>query len=128
MKEIINETLAIILGDHKISYYVAGLFFSALAITLSLYIKGTLKYKSAKGTPDNFSWRFLLWDNSKRVVTSLILMFIFFRIFNMEDNVGLMIGLGFAVALSFEKLLNWLINKFDFMKFLETDRDKFKGK
>ena len=125
MKEL-RDTLAIILGQHAPSYYLAGLFFAFLAILLSIYMKSRSSYKKALDTPDKFSWRFMLWDNGKRMFTSLILMFIFFRLINMEDSIGLMIGLGFAVAFSFDKLLQWLIDKTDFMKFLQTDREKYK--
>lgn len=127
MNKEILDTIKIITGDKPISYYLAGFFFAMLAIILSIYMHSRTRDKLSTNTPYAFSWTFLIWDNAKRIVAGLILMFIFFRIFDLS-NVLAMVGLGFTVAFGLDKLIEWLMQKADFMKFLQADRENFKGK
>ena len=122
--QTLAETLSLIFGEKPFSYYLAGFFFSFLAIVLSLYMHSRKRDKHSPETPYNFSWRFLLWDNTKRIIASLILMFIFFRAWDLT-NIFLQIGLGFAVSFGLDKLLQFLMDKTDFWKFLQSDREKF---
>jgi hypothetical protein len=59
MKEL-QDSLAIILGEHPLSYYLAGFFFSALAILLSFYHNSTKREKPARtprsNSPGSFSF------------------------------------------------------------------------
>lgn len=119
----INEALEIILGGKSGGYYIAGLFFSFLAILLSLKFYSKTRNKWSQNTPVQFSWKFLLWDNFKRISTSLILMFLLFRLFDLSAPLA-MVGVGFFVALGSDKVIQLLMDKTDLMQFLEPARKK----
>jgi hypothetical protein len=123
----IIEALSIITGGKSGGYYLAGLFFSALAISLSLYLHSKKRDPASPNTPEKFSLLFLLWDNFKRAMASFILMFIIFRVFDCS-NVMAMIGVGFFIALGIDKAIQWLMEKTDFMNFLKTNRENFPQK
>lgn len=119
----INEALQIIMGDKTGGYYIAGFFFSFLAVLLSLYRYSRTRDKNSPTTPYKFSWSFLIWDNIKRIFVSLILMFILFRLFDLS-NPFMMIGVGFFVAFGLDKAIQFLMDRTDLMKFLEPERKK----
>lgn len=126
MNPILSETLKIILGDKPISYYLAGFFFACLAVLLSLYLHSKKRDKYSLNTPIDFSWKFLIWDNAKRAAASLIVSFLFFRLFDLSNEFA-MVGFGFFISLGVDKVIEILISKTDFLNFLKTDRDNFKS-
>lgn len=124
MDNVITETLNIILGDKPVSYYFAGFFFSLIAITLAVYLHSRNRDISSTNTPKKFSITFLIWDNFKRAVTGMMVMFLIFRVFDCS-NIGVMIGVGFFISFGVDKAIVWLMENFSFMKFLKTDRNAF---
>lgn len=125
MQTAISETIKIILGDKAISYYLAGFVFTGLAIILSIYMHSKKRDINSSNTPVKFSWRFLVWDNAKRMVVGFILMFLMFRMFDFS-NVFAMVGVGFFLSFGLDKAIQFLMEKTDIMNFLKTDRDNFK--
>ena len=128
MEQTIKDTLQIIFGGKPASYYLAGLFFSILAILLSLYHSSKKRDPLSPSTPFRFSWWFLIWDNCKRAGATLIVMFILFRALDLSEVWG-MIGVGFAVSLFLDKLIEWLMKRSEIIcKLLGMDRDNFPQK
>lgn len=123
MKDI-KEAFDIILGGKTGGYYLAGFFFCFLAIILSLYWSSKKRDPNSSNTPVKFSWTWLLWDNGKRVVATFIVIFIAFRVFDLSEVPG-MIGVGFAAALGLDQIIEWMMNKFNFLDFLKSNREKF---
>jgi len=121
--ESINEALQIILGGKSGGYYLAGFFFSLLAIILSLHQHSKTRDKYSINTPIKFSWGFLLWDNFKRITMSIIVMFILFRLFDLSNPFA-MIGVGFFVSFGLDKAIQFLMEKTNIMQFLEPARKK----
>jgi len=119
----INEALQIILGGKSGGYYLAGFFFSFLAVLISLYQHSKTRNKYSDNTPYKFSWSFLFWDNFKRIFTSIVIMFILFRLFDLS-NPAAMIGVGFFVAFGLDKAIQFVMEKTDIMQFLEPARKK----
>ena len=119
--EQLQEALEIILGGKNGSYYIAGFFFSFLAILISLWQHSKTRDKASLNTPLKFSWTFLLWDNFKRICVTIIVMFILFRMFDLS-NVYAMIGVGFFVAFGLDKAIQFLMEKTDFINFLQPAR------
>lgn len=119
----VNEAIQIILGDKTIGYYLAGFFFSFLAILVSLYQHSRTRDKYSQSTPVNFSWGFLIWDNLKRMVTTLIVMFMLFRLFDLS-NPGAMIGVGFAVGFGLDKVIEFLMERTNLLDILKPERKK----
>lgn len=124
MNNQLKAAAEIILGNKPDGYYLAGFFFSLLAILLSLYMQSRSRDKLSPNTPYRFSFWFLVWDNLKRILAGMICMFLFFRFFNL--SIELQVGFGFAIAFGLDKLLQWLMNYTDFFKFLRQNRDVIK--
>lgn len=120
----IKEAFDIVLGGKSGGYYIAGFIFCFMAIVLSLYISSKKRDPQSPRTPAKFSWTFLFWDNAKRIVATLIVIFILFRIFDLSEIPG-MLGVGFGVALGLDQIIEWMMRKFDFMEFLKSNREKF---
>lgn len=125
--QIIVNTLERITGGKPLDYYAAGLIFSLIAITFSVYLHSRKRDVKSKNTPTKFSLYFMLWDNIKRAVVGLLFMFILFRLFDLS-NVAMMIGVGFFVALGLDKGLEWLMEYTDIANFLKRDRTKIVDK
>ena len=119
----LNDAIQIIMGGKSGGYYLAGFFFSFLAVLLSLYSYSKTRNKNSKKTPYAFSWGFLIWDNFKRISTSIIAMFILFRLFDLSNPMA-MVGVGFFVAFGLDKVIQFLMDKTDIMQFLEPARKK----
>lgn len=124
----LKAALEIIFGNKPDGYYIAGLFFSVLGILISLYHSSKKRDPQSPNTPVKFSLLFLIWDNFKRGSITLIVMFIVFRVWDVSDII-LMIGVGIGVALSLDKLIELMMNKWDWIcKLLSQDRDRFPQK
>lgn len=121
----INEAIQIIAGGKTLGYYLAGFAFAGLAIIISLYHGVSKRDAASPHTPVEFSWKFFIWDNTKRVVTTLIVMFLLFRIFDLS-NPTLMIGVGFCVSFALDKIILSMMAWSDkVFSFFSTDRSKF---
>lgn len=119
----VNEAIQIILGDKTVGYYLAGFFFSFLAILVSLWSHSRTRDKYSSATPVDFSWGFLLWDNLKRVVVTLIVMFMLFRLFDLS-NAAAMIGVGFSVGFGLDKIIQFLMDRTNLLDILKPERKK----
>lgn len=123
----IKEAFDIVLGisEGKTGgYYLAGFIFCAMAVALSLYVSSKKRNPLSKNTPEQFSVWFLIWDNFKRVIATMIVIFILFRIFDLSEIPG-MLGVGFGVAFSLDQIIEWMMSKFNILDFLKSNREKF---
>jgi hypothetical protein len=126
MNEVLKEVIDTVLGDGRsIGYYISGFLFSFLGILVSLYYSSTKRDKYSSSTPYHFSWTFLLWDNTKRIVVSLIIMYLLFRTIEIKE-VWLMVGVGIVVTVLFDQLIEYIMNKSEAVcKLLGMNRKKF---
>lgn len=120
----IQEAFDIVLGGKTGGYYLAGFIFCFMAIFLSLYLSSKKRNPLSPSTPEKFSIWFLIWDNFKRISATFIVIFLLFRMFDLSEVPG-MIGVGFGVAFSLDKIIEWMMVKFNFLSFLESNREKF---
>jgi len=122
-----NEFKQLVLGDLSIPYYLAAAFFCFLAIIISLYAGSKKRNVASESTPEKFSWNFLIWDNTKRLVAGMILMFIFFRFavpaLGRALSMEVAFGIGCFLSLGLDQAIGLLKQKFDV---LQMDREKFK--
>ena len=126
--EAIAEAIEIITGGKSGGYYIAGFFFCALAVLLSLYHSSKKRDPLSPHTPENFSWVFLIWDNVKRALATLVVIFILFRVFDLAEPM-LMIGVGFFASLFLDKIIEAMMKKSEAIgKLLEMNRDNFPQK
>jgi hypothetical protein len=120
-----DEFIKLVLGDLSIPTYLAAFFFSFLAILVSMRIGATSRDKFSPATPRKFSWYFLFWDNTKRIGTGLILMFLFYRFASAAIGRALSmevaVGIGFFISMGLDQAIGYFKKKFDF---LQVDREK----
>ena len=74
-----KDILDHILGPGDPSYFIAAVFYAAIGIIVSLLFSSTKRDQSKPETPNTFSWYYLLWDNAKRIVLSVLLVLITLR-------------------------------------------------
>jgi hypothetical protein len=114
-----------ILGGLSLSYYLAAFFFSGLAILLSMWMGSASRNVKSPSTPEKFSFRFLLWDNAKRIGCGLIAMFLIYRFTASIIGRGLSmesaVRVGFLISMGLDQFIGWLKQKFDLLK---MDRQK----
>jgi hypothetical protein len=110
-----EELKQLILGNVSIAYYIAAEFFALLALILSLYLHSTKREVLSTSTPIHFSWKFLLWDNTKRIVAGQIFLFLIFRFateaLGKSLNMWMAVGIGFFLSFGLDKAIQWMQEK-----------------
>lgn len=103
--ETINEVLLELLGNYKLSFYIANFIFVLLGVLISVRLHAFSRDKSSKNTPYKFSWKFLVQDNLIRIITSMATVFVVIRLGS--DLLGLTPTYPLAVimGLSFDQIL-----------------------
>jgi hypothetical protein len=104
-----NEFKQLILGNVSVAYYLAAEFFALLALILSLYTGSKKRDATSASTPVQFSWLFLIWDNTKRIVVGQITLFLIFRfvteLLGRELNMWIAVGVGFFLSFGLDKAI-----------------------
>jgi hypothetical protein len=107
-----QEFKQLILGNASIAYYLAAEFFAVLALILSLYLNSKKRDVTSSSTPIAFSWLFLLWDNTKRIVVGQITLFLIFRfiteLLGRQLNMWIAVGVGFFLSFGLDKAIQML--------------------
>ncbi|MBX3253907.1 MAG: hypothetical protein KF862_07165 [Chitinophagaceae bacterium] len=125
MEQIIIDFKRNVLGEVSVGTYAAAFFFSLLVIIVNLIVVSRLKYKDATGTPDKWSFRFAIIDNSLRILASMILMFLFYRfastIIAKELSMEWAVGVGTALTFGLDKVFGELKSRFSFFDIKKRD-------
>src|SRR5688572_3559952 len=110
-----EEFKKLVLGNASVAYYMAAEFFAILALILSLYLDSRRRDINSSSTPVKFSWLFLVWDNTKRIVVGQIALFIIFRfateLIGRQLNMWVAVGAGFLLSFGLDKVIQWIKNK-----------------
>lgn len=126
-----SEFFQLILGVTSIAMYAALLFFACIGILINLLFHATTRDQNSTNTPEKFSLKFLLWDNWKRIVLSIlvILMLIrfvsFFFDFDVVNNNELYLFLSLLIGVSFDKAAEILKNRSSFLKVRNDEPNKY---
>lgn len=107
-----QEFKQLILGNASIAYYLAAEFFAVLALILSLYRGSKKRDVASSSTPVQFSWLFLIWDNTKRIIVGQITLFLIFRfmteLLGRQLNMWIAVGVGFFLSFGLDKAIQIL--------------------
>lgn len=123
--EAIQETLEFIIGpDRKLSYYLSVFFFSTLALGVSLYASSKKRDKFSPCTPEKFSTLFLIWDSTKRVLVTYVLIYLIARSFDLSSILA-MIGVGGFLAAGLDQAIAWFMSKTNLLDSLKMNRENF---
>ena len=106
--QIINE----LLGGIELIPFMVAVFYACIGATLNLLIHANTRDVGSSRTPDNFSYKFLIRDNWKRIAISVILIFISIRFSQEILGQQLTTYLAFLIGFSVDRLAG-LIKKFD---------------
>jgi hypothetical protein len=121
-----NEFFQLILGVTSLAMYAALLFFACVGILINLLFHSTSRDQNSPNTPVKFSFRFLLWDNWKRIILSILVILVlirfvsFFFDFDVVNNNELYLFLALLVGMSFDKGAEILKAKTTWLKVREN--------
>ena len=111
------ETLqSFILGGLPIPMLLAALFFALLGVTLNLLIDTSTRKPETTDTPVHFSLRFLLCDNWKRILLSVLLILVTIRFCEELTGLHLNMFVSLLIGFGFDKLSKFLKGKSDVLK------------
>lgn len=120
-----QEFKQLILGNVSVAYYLAAEFFALLALILSLYLNSKKRDVASSSTPVQFSWLFLVWDNTKRIVVGQITLFLIFRfiteLLGRQLNMWIAVGVGFTLSFGLDKAIQLIKEK---SSLFDMNRDK----
>lgn len=111
MQTFIETFLTYILGNQTPTQFCALLFFALLAAALSLLLQTTKRDIDSENTPLHFSWQFLWQDNIKRIVTSLILIYVAIRFTPQLFGVEISDFWAFVIGFINDKLAQFIKDK-----------------
>ncbi len=127
-----QEFKQLILGPASIAYYAAAEVFAILALICSLYLHSKKRDPQAASTPQQFSWLFLVWDNTKRIVVGQIFFFLIFRFateaIGKQLTMWMAVSIGFFLSFGLDRAVQWLKDKALFSNMLQMDREKMISK
>jgi hypothetical protein len=112
-----HELRQLIFGGISPVHYLAALFFSSLAILLSMWVGSAKRNVDSRNTPKQYSFRFLFWDNTKRILAGLIAMFLLYRfssgLIGHALTMEAAVAIGFFISMGTDQVIGWLKQHFD---------------
>jgi hypothetical protein len=99
-----KEFLKLVIGTDDVPLYAAMWFFSLAGIAISLLIDAKGRDKESERTPPAWSWNFFWSDNFRRLITTVLLVFIALRFSNELLGVDISLWASFLIGLGFDKL------------------------
>ena len=74
-----NEFISLLIGNISGPMFAALFLFSMIGVAINLLLHATTRDPSSPNTPVGFSIQFLLWDNWKRILLSVLLILVTIR-------------------------------------------------
>ncbi len=103
-----NGTLTLIFGTNDVEFLKAGFIFALLGSVLNLLIESNKRDPNSTRTPPNFSFLFLFKDNVKRLLITVILIFIFMRFSQEIAHVKISLWVCFLIGFGSDLLSMYL--------------------
>jgi hypothetical protein len=122
-----KEFVSILLGNATIPMFCALFFYALLGVIIKLLIHATTRDPEKGETPNKFSIKFLFKDNWKRLLLSIILVYVVIRflsqflIVDVTNNPEIHLFGAIVVGFSCDSLSEWFKSK---VNALRVDRDK----
>lgn len=79
MENFFSELSELLLGVNSLATYVASFIFAGMGAYLRLYIKSLSRDPGSLNTPEDFSGKFMIWDNFRSFMAGIISSFLYFR-------------------------------------------------
>lgn len=106
MKQLSIEEL--IFGTKDLTLFAVCVLFAGIGMLIMLLKKSTKRDKHSEATPFNFKMSFLLIDNLKEIILSLLLVLMALRFSIEYKGVELTVWYAFVIGLSSQQLSSWL--------------------
>lgn len=106
-----NKFYSTLTGATPTDIFLGFGFFAVLGITLSLLWHTNTRNPQSPLTPTKFNWLFMVKDNAKRLLASIITVYVCLRFTPEIFNVTLNDFWAFAIGLGFDKLAEFVKNK-----------------
>ena len=104
-----------ILGT-DLSTFVVQFFFAFVGVAISLLMHANMRDQGAPSTPQAFSWSFLIYDNWKRIVLSVLLIYVFLRFFTELTGMQISFFWCMMTGLGLDKISQYLKDKATFLE------------
>jgi hypothetical protein len=105
-----------ILGGLPFAMFAAALFFSLLGVTINLLMDATTRKPESEDTPVRFSFWFLMRDNWKRIMLSILLIVVTIRFCEELTGLHLNMFVSLLIGFVFDKLSEFLKDKSNVLK------------
>lgn len=122
-----TETLSYFIGENTPWQFVALFFFAAIGATIKLLQQANVRDPKAPSTPEDFTWAFLLKDNWKRILLTVLLIYvgIVFKSLIPEDWTSWIpqpaqMAIGLVIGYGTDALSELLKNKLSFFQVKRT--------
>ena len=118
MEDFINS----VLGGYSVGMWFAYLFFAVIGAAAFSWMEVSSRNKNSVKTPVRFHWKFFIFDNIRRYIATVILIYVQFRFFKeltgseLSEYVAFLIGFGGDAIAGLSKRTT---------KILQADRQKY---
>lgn len=112
-------------GNIQIAMFWALFFFAALGVTINLLLHASARDQQSPDTPVKFSLRFLLYDNWKRILLSVLLIYVTIRfastifVLTLDGNNELYLFVAVLIGFGYDKLAELIKKKGTLLKVRE---------
>ncbi len=106
-----QELLELLIGPGSTARLVGALIYAFLGAFLMLLLSTTKRDVNSNRTPEQFSWRFLFSDNTKRIISTIILIFLFIRFSRELLGADITMYVAVLIGLGSDKLAEFIKNK-----------------
>lgn len=110
-------------GTSNLQYFFAAYFFALVGVGISLLLQTNNRDVSSKNTPVAFSYRFLIADNWKRIVLSVLLIYVTLRFTQEITGQELTMFWALVIGLGLDKIAQLLKDR---TGILQVNREKLK--
>jgi preprotein translocase subunit SecG len=123
------ENYSYLLGFIPVTLFLVMIVFSFIGVIMALLIHSTKRDQTSKNTPEKFSWKFILKDNWKTILLTILAILVTLRFAgslfptqftnsDLTSPIGIEKWLfgSFGVGLGYNTLLQYLKDKTDFLK------------
>jgi len=116
-----KEFISLLIGNISVPMFAALFIFAMIGTAINLLLHVNSRDQNSPNTPVAFSFKFMLWDNWKRIVSSLLLIFVVIRFMGVFFEIDVknqefyLVG-ALLVGFVFDKLSEVLKQKTSFLK------------
>jgi len=105
------------LGNISFAMFAGLYFFALVGVAINLLMHANKRDQNSPNTPVKFSYKFLLWDNWKRIFLSILLIYVSIRFIStlfsisVEGNNELYLFSAVVIGFVYDKLAEFLKEK-----------------